>query len=108
MPRPYCPAIACPPELSNKQLRESLLPQTRITRTKLDREVAVERIGEVQQGVDAWGPTSVLESRDGVLRCRTTTCQVGLGKALSESALDHLRGDRGKEPPVVGVGESTS
>ena len=72
---------------------------------QLHGEVAVECFGETEQRVDARRPAAGLEAGDGALRCRAEPRELDLGEPEGEPAFRHLRGDRGEEPAVVGVGE---
>jgi hypothetical protein len=73
---------------------------------KLDLEIAVEGLGDPEQGIYARRPPAAFESSDCRLRGRDRVRQFGLGEPELASALGHAVRDPGEEPAVLGVGKS--
>src|SRR5262245_58674585 len=72
---------------------------------KLDGELAVERVGDAEEGVDSRRPAAALESRDRGLRGAAELRQLLLREADGGTSFRHLPGDLCEEPALIGMGE---
>jgi hypothetical protein len=80
-------------------------PRGSLARTQFHHEIAIERLGDAQERVDArWAPAA-LEPCDRRLRRGDGVRQLGLGQAELTPALRHALRDLGKEPAILGVRE---
>ena len=74
---------------------------TRLARDEIDDELALERLGDAKQRVDAGRTPAALEPRDRGLRRAAALRELALREILLEAALGHLVGDVREEPAAV-------
>src|SRR5690348_4785728 len=73
----------------------------RRARMELDDELALERVGDLQERVDPRRAAAALEARDRRLRRADELCELALRHALRVPLRGDLLGDCGEEPAAV-------
>lgn len=68
-------------------------------------QVAFERVGDPEQGVDPRRPAAALEPRDRRLRRPDALGELALGETSLDPTRGDCAGDRGEEPSLLGPRE---